>query len=96
MKQLIVAAAATLILPTMTFAAELKVLSTQATEDTYRELVPQFEKATGYTVTPFSPVPSTHRSGWQPAKAMTWSSWRARRLTRKSKPARSLPGAGSI
>ena len=51
MKQLIVAAAATLILPTMTFAAELKVLSTQATEDTYRELVPQFEKATGYTVT---------------------------------------------
>jgi hypothetical protein len=38
MKQLIVAAAATLILPTMTSAAELKVLSTQATEDTYREL----------------------------------------------------------
>jgi molybdate transport system substrate-binding protein len=34
----------------MTFAAELKVLSTQATEDTYRELVPQFEKATGHKV----------------------------------------------
>jgi len=51
MKRLIVAAAATLILPTMTFGAELKVLSTQATEDTYRELVPQFEKATGYKVT---------------------------------------------
>jgi molybdate transport system substrate-binding protein len=51
MKRLIVAAAAALILPTMTFAAELKVLSTQATEDTYRELVPQFEKATGYKVT---------------------------------------------
>jgi molybdate transport system substrate-binding protein len=34
----------------MTFASELKVLSTQATEDTYRELVPQFEKATGHKV----------------------------------------------
>jgi len=50
MKRLIVAAAAAVILPTMTFAAELKVLSTQATEDTYRELVPQFEKATGHKV----------------------------------------------
>jgi molybdate transport system substrate-binding protein len=34
----------------MTFASELKVLSTQATEDTYRELVPQFEMATGHKV----------------------------------------------
>jgi molybdate transport system substrate-binding protein len=34
----------------MTFASELKVLSTQATEDTYRELVPQFEKTTGHKV----------------------------------------------
>jgi ABC-type molybdate transport system substrate-binding protein len=50
MKRSIVAAAAAVILPTMTFAAELKVLSTQATEDTYRELVPQFEKATGHKV----------------------------------------------
>jgi len=47
MKRSIVAAAAAVIFPTMTFASELKVLSTQATEDTYRELVPQFEKATG-------------------------------------------------
>jgi molybdate transport system substrate-binding protein len=47
----IIAAAAALILPTMAFAAELKVLSTQATEDTYRELVPQFEKANGHKVT---------------------------------------------
>ena len=35
----------------MAGAAEIKVLSTQATEDTYRELVAQFEKATGHTVT---------------------------------------------
>jgi molybdate transport system substrate-binding protein len=32
-------------------AAEIKVLSTQATEQSYRELVPQFEKATGHKVT---------------------------------------------
>ncbi|MGB6859790.1 MAG: substrate-binding domain-containing protein, partial [Pseudolabrys sp.] len=35
----------------MTNAAEIKVLSTQATEEAYRELVPQFEKATGHKVT---------------------------------------------
>ncbi len=32
-------------------AAEIKVLSTQATEEAYRELVPQFEQATGHKVT---------------------------------------------
>jgi molybdate transport system substrate-binding protein len=31
-------------------AAEIKVLSTQATEQTYRELVPQFEQASGHKV----------------------------------------------
>ena len=31
-------------------AVEITVLSTQATEQTYRELLPQFEKATGHTV----------------------------------------------
>src|SRR6476659_1862834 len=31
-------------------AAEIKVLSTQATEEAYKELVPQFEKATGHKV----------------------------------------------
>jgi molybdate transport system substrate-binding protein len=34
----------------LTNAAEIKVLSTQATEEAYRELVPQFEKATGHKV----------------------------------------------
>lgn len=34
----------------MTSATEIKVLSTQATEDAYRELVPQFERATGHKV----------------------------------------------
>lgn len=34
----------------MAGAAEITVLSTQATEQAYRELVPQFEKATGHTV----------------------------------------------
>jgi molybdate transport system substrate-binding protein len=32
-------------------AAEIRVLSTQATEQAYRELVPQFEKASGHKVT---------------------------------------------
>jgi molybdate transport system substrate-binding protein len=31
--------------------AEIRVLSTQATEEAYRELVPQFEKASGHKVT---------------------------------------------
>jgi molybdate transport system substrate-binding protein len=31
-------------------AAEIRVLSTQATEEAYRELVPQFEKASGHKV----------------------------------------------
>jgi molybdate transport system substrate-binding protein len=31
-------------------AAEIKVLSTQATEEAYKELVPQFEKTTGHKV----------------------------------------------
>ena len=31
-------------------AAEIKVLSTQATEEAYKELVPQFEKASGHKV----------------------------------------------
>jgi len=34
----------------MAGAVEITVLSTQATEQAYRELVPQFEKATGHTV----------------------------------------------
>jgi molybdate transport system substrate-binding protein len=32
-------------------AAELKVISTRATEELYRELIPHFEKATGHKVT---------------------------------------------
>jgi molybdate transport system substrate-binding protein len=45
-----IATAAALMLPTLTNAAEIRVLSTQATEEAYRELVPQFEKATGHKV----------------------------------------------
>jgi molybdate transport system substrate-binding protein len=47
----IVAASVTLMAPALTSAAEIKVLSTQATEEAYRELVPQFEKASGHKVT---------------------------------------------
>jgi molybdate transport system substrate-binding protein len=34
-------------------AAEISVISTQATEEAYKELVAQFEKATGHKVTTF-------------------------------------------
>ena len=50
-RQFAAAAAALLLCSGMAGAADIKVLSTQATEDTYRELVPQFEKATGHKVT---------------------------------------------
>ena len=44
-------AAAALLLAGSVNAAEIKVLSTQATEEAYKELVPQFEKASGHKVT---------------------------------------------
>jgi molybdate transport system substrate-binding protein len=50
-RQFAAAAAALLLCSGMAGAADIKVLSTQATEDTYRKLVPQFEKATGHKVT---------------------------------------------
>ena len=46
----IIAAASALLLAGMANAADIKVLSTQATEEAYRELVPQFEKASGHKV----------------------------------------------
>src|SRR2546430_1492265 len=45
------AAAVGLLLAGPANAAEIKVLSTQATEEAYKELVPQFEKASGHKVT---------------------------------------------
>lgn len=49
--KIILAMAVALLLSGMAGAAEIRVLSTQATEEAYRELVPQFEKATGHKVT---------------------------------------------
>ena len=46
----IIAAASALLLSCTANAADIKVLSTQATEEAYRELVPQFEKASGHKV----------------------------------------------
>src|SRR5215471_15705676 len=51
MKIGIVVAAGTFMLTGNAQAAEIKVLSTQATEQAYRELVPQFEQASGHKVT---------------------------------------------
>ena len=50
MKFIIIAAAA-LVFSGAAGAAEIKVLSTQATEEAYRELVPLFEQASGHKVT---------------------------------------------
>jgi molybdate transport system substrate-binding protein len=50
MKAIVIAAAIAL-LSSACGAAEINVLSTQATEEAYKELVPQFEKATGHKVT---------------------------------------------
>lgn len=47
---LIVATAATLLLPNMTSAAEINVLAVGATKEIYVELVPQFEKSSGHKV----------------------------------------------
>jgi molybdate transport system substrate-binding protein len=49
--RLIFAAVGALLLPGAAGAVEIKVLSTQAPEQAYRELAPQFEKASGHTVT---------------------------------------------
>src|SRR5437773_12448910 len=46
----VVAAASALLLSGMASTAEIKVLSTQATQEAYLELVAQFEKATGHKV----------------------------------------------
>ena len=48
--RIVVAALGALLLPTPAHAAEIKVLSTQAVEGAYRELVLQFEKASGHKV----------------------------------------------
>jgi molybdate transport system substrate-binding protein len=47
----LIAAASGLLLAGIANAADIKVLSTQATEEAYKELVPQFEKASGHKVT---------------------------------------------
>jgi molybdate transport system substrate-binding protein len=51
MKSRIIAVASGLLIYSIANAADIKVLSTQATEESYRELVPQFEKASGHKVT---------------------------------------------
>ena len=51
MKTALSIAATALLLSGAAGAAEIKVLSTQATEEAYKELVPQFEKASSHKVT---------------------------------------------
>src|SRR5215467_8996904 len=51
MKTALSIAPAALLISGVASAAEIKVLSTQATEEAYKELAPQFEKASGHKVT---------------------------------------------
>jgi len=51
MKLPLIAALAALLAARFAEAAEIKVLSTQATEQSYRELVPAFERISGHKVT---------------------------------------------
>jgi molybdate transport system substrate-binding protein len=51
MKTVLAIAAGALLFSGVAGAAEIKVLSTQATEEAYKELAPQFEKASGHKVT---------------------------------------------
>jgi molybdate transport system substrate-binding protein len=46
----LIGAAGAVLFVSMAAAADIKVLSTQATEEAYKELVPQFEKTTGHKV----------------------------------------------
>ena len=48
---IVVATVGALLLPAAAHADEIRVLSTQGVEGAYRELVPQFEKASGHKVT---------------------------------------------
>src|SRR5438046_9792909 len=50
MKTAVIIAASALLLSGMADSAEIKVLSTQATQEAYLELVAQFEKASGHKV----------------------------------------------
>jgi len=49
----IIAAASAMMLSATVNAADINVISTQATQEAYQELVAQFEKATGHKVTTF-------------------------------------------
>ena len=46
----IIAVAASLLLPNMSQASEIKLLASVAMKDAYLELIPEFEKATGHKV----------------------------------------------
>jgi molybdate transport system substrate-binding protein len=50
MKMRFIIAVASLLLPAMSQAAEIKLLASAAMKDAYLELIPQFEKATGHKV----------------------------------------------
>jgi hypothetical protein len=70
MKRTIIAAAA-LMFPAMTVAAELKVLSTQPQKKRIASWSPNLKRPPGTRSRLFSPGLLTRRNGWPQAKATT-------------------------
>ena len=86
-------AAGTSLLSAAVSAADINVISTQATQEAYLELVAQFEKASGHKVKTCSTERSTFRSGSPTASPTTSSSWQARRSTSRSSSEGALAGS---
>lgn len=80
----------------MVHAAEIRVLSTQATEEAYRELVPQFEKASGHKVTTVFTGTLDANKRLAAGESYDLLIMSARRSRSTSRPARSCPAAASI
>ena len=78
-----------------TGAAEIRVLSTQATEEAYRELVPEFEKTTGHKVTTTFTGTLDANKRLAAGESYDLLIMSASRSMSTSKAARSCPAAGS-
>ena len=85
-----------LIFAAMVQADEIRVLSTQATEEAYRELVPQFEKAAGHKVTTVFTGTLDANKRLAAGESYDLLIMSALRSTNTSRPARWCPAAASI
>ena len=80
--------AAALLMSGVAQAADIKVLSTQATEEAYKELVAQFEKSSGHKVSTIFTGTLDVQKRLAAARPMISSSWRTPQSTTRSSSAR--------